>query len=150
MVAQLELRVTDAVARGANMEARRAAAEEKLKEHQEQARDQVRLAAEAKGEADRALVELARTQDQLKRLDAQRRELSRITALKDEAEAQLSELGQKLSAKRRELVDSINEALFVQERRQEVVRPVRDGGVSKGTATPPSAVETTAISLKDQ
>jgi fused signal recognition particle receptor len=151
LVAQLEARVTDAVARGAELEARRAAAEEKLKEHQEQARDHARRAAEAKGEADRASVELTRTQDQLKRLDAQRRELSRIGSLKEEAEAQLAELDQKLAAKRRQLSDLLNEAVAVQEQRQEAARLARDVGLIKGAPTP-AAVETTSStsSLKTQ
>jgi chromosome segregation ATPase len=134
-IEQSEKRLSENVAKVAEADARRATYEARAKELQDQLRDHTKRSADDKREADRIASEISRLQEQSRALEPQRREVVRVTALREQGERQLGEVESRLSARRQELL-RIEEAIKAraEEQRQKISAAPIEGGHKSGHA----------------
>jgi conjugal transfer/entry exclusion protein len=118
LIEQSEKRLSESYAKLAEMEARRSGFEVRAKELQDQIRDHTKLAADGKREAERITADLSRVQDQSRNLEPQRKELAKLSSLREQGERQLGEVDARLSERRLELVRLQEEIRVREEQRQ--------------------------------
>jgi chromosome segregation ATPase len=118
LIDQSEKRLSESYAKLAEMDARRAGFEARAKELQDQIRDQTKLAADGKREAERIAADLSRIQEQSRSFEPQRKEVSRLTSLREQGERQLGEVDTRLTERRAELARLQEEIRTREEQRQ--------------------------------
>jgi chromosome segregation ATPase len=100
------------------MDARRSGFEVRAKELDDRIREQTKQAADGKRETDRIAADLARIQEQSRVFDPQRKEVARLTSLREQGERQLGDVDARLVEKRAELTRLQDEIKAREEHRQ--------------------------------
>ena len=104
---------------------------------QDQVREHAKRIADAKLEADRASIETARVQEQVKQLDAQRKEVARLAQLREQIEKHIADLEQKLSEKRKEFARVVDDFAALDSQRSDLSRRVRELEGQRSELSPP-------------